>query len=246
MRKIITIMLAFLLATGSLLAQQSVDLIKNCQKITIKSSQGVIIEGLKIKIAKGTEILTASQLVANFDSVVLNISNARVVALPNSISDTLEFLFQSSFNGPAPMDYQFKLTGYLKTTHQFTPNELQSLVATSKTGEATIDCFEKMWALTTSLTPINCLQASSFFSVCTQTGIEETLGKTINISLYPNPFTDRLTIDYEGRENLSMKLFSINGVFIQDLHVGENKLEHLSSGIYLIISPYFIEKLIKN
>ncbi|HMT27346.1 MAG TPA: T9SS type A sorting domain-containing protein, partial [Candidatus Absconditabacterales bacterium] len=145
-------------------------------------------------------------------------------------------------NGPAPMDYPFKLTGYLKATHQFSAIELGSLVATSKTA-TDITCFEKMWTLSPFIS-LNCDQSSSVFSLCIQTGLEEDQGNK-KIQFYPNPFTDRLTIEYEGQEKLEMKLFSLTGEFIKSLCVGENELKELSSGVYIITSPFFVRKITK-
>lgn len=61
--------------------------------------------------------------------------------------------------------------------------------------------------------------------------------KTIDIGIYPNPFTDYITIDYEGRERYFYSLSNLNGALIKRDQI-QNKekigLSNLPPGIYHI------------
>ena len=78
--------------------------------------------------------------------------------------------------------------------------------------------------------------------------------KKPSVFLFPNPATDRLTIDCANNLNLKLQICNIIGdcVFQSDLTSGKNELDisHLSSGIYIIrltgVDGLFQQKLIKN
>ncbi|HZH71841.1 MAG TPA: T9SS type A sorting domain-containing protein, partial [Mariniphaga sp.] len=57
-----------------------------------------------------------------------------------------------------------------------------------------------------------------------------------SISIYPNPFTDQITLSWQGHAHLSLELYSLNGQKIIDRMITpghEVKVSHLKNGVYL-------------
>jgi hypothetical protein len=106
-----------------------------------------------------------------------------------------------------------------------------------------------VWFLDTDNKPYYCKLTSftdySAFNISGYTGIVEPDIHAVSVSVYPNPFTDRLTVKIasSGKENIRFRLVTIDGkvVFskqvtgsgITTMDLG-NELQGISRGIYLL------------
>jgi GEVED domain/Secretion system C-terminal sorting domain/Fibronectin type III domain len=100
------------------------------------------------------------------------------------------------------------------------------------------------------------------FNTCLTGTEEEVLSQSISaLNVYPNPFTDRIQLDFELQKasNISVQLFNLNGQLVQalqsdNLSSGAQRIElvanDLSAGMYLIQlateEDVIIRKLVKN
>ena len=70
---------------------------------------------------------------------------------------------------------------------------------------------------------------------CSTIGVNE-LSNSLNFSVFPNPASDKLTI--ECNQKASLEILNMEGQIIQTIHNGGKKttidLVNLSSGIYII------------
>jgi len=84
------------------------------------------------------------------------------------------------------------------------------------------------------------------FEISVVSGIEEKLGISLALSVYPNPANDYLTMKIEnfGKENLSYKLFDINGKLLIN-----RKIEGSETNIDMsqfVVSTYFLNVIQDN
>lgn len=71
------------------------------------------------------------------------------------------------------------------------------------------------------------------------------------ITIYPNPTSNGITISYLGNEINSLELFSLDGRLIRNVKVNENEtqedLSDLSAGVYLLrVNGQFVHKVVKQ
>jgi len=81
------------------------------------------------------------------------------------------------------------------------------------------------------------------FEISTVTGIEEAKGISLNVSVYPNPTTDYLTVKVENYEtaNLQYQVFDINGKLLQSIKATGEETQINTSN--LVPANYFVKVL---
>ena len=81
------------------------------------------------------------------------------------------------------------------------------------------------------------------FEISAVTGIEEAKGISLNVSVYPNPTTDYLTVKVENYEtaNLQYQVFDINGKLLQSIKATGEETQINTSN--LVPANYFVKVL---
>ena len=79
------------------------------------------------------------------------------------------------------------------------------------------------------------------FEISVVTGIEEALGISLEIMVYPNPTTEFITLKIENHEvlNLRYQLYDINGSLLQDNKIVSNETSIVMSS--LVPATYFLK-----